>query len=109
LNWSQQLFVSLPGVPAAYDAFALHGGIPAGTTVSGFSVQFTWLGPGLPGSQTFQVFDPITFLSVQIGQTFSPAAPVPAASTWSLTAIGLGLGLAAALQARSRLGAGSFS
>src|SRR5690349_2660222 len=56
LAWSETLLGALPGVPAAYDVLALHGGIPAGNTVSGFAVQFTWLGPGLPGPQPFQIY-----------------------------------------------------
>ena len=93
-QWSEILLSGIPpSVPALYDALALTGGIPPGSTVSGFSVQFTWLGPGTPGSQPFQVYDPNTFQLLQSGQTSANSAPltVPAASTVSLTIIGVGL------------------
>jgi hypothetical protein len=100
-QWSEELLASLPGVPAAYDALALRGGILAGSTVSGFSVQFTWLGSGVPGSQPFQVFDPVTFQLLQTGQTVgSSAVGAPAASTLSLILIGVGLALTGAYQAK---------
>lgn len=97
-QWSEQLLVSLPGVPAAYDALALRGGILAGSTISGFSVQFTWLGSGVPGSQPFQVFNPSTFQLLQTGQTAGDTPPLgaPAASTLSMILIGVGLALTGA-------------
>jgi hypothetical protein len=101
-QWSEQLLTSAPAVPAAYDALSLTGGIAPGSTVTGFSVQFTWLGSGTPGGQPFQVFDATTFAVLQSGQTAAPVIAVPAASTLSLSLIGLGLSLAAALQLRNR-------
>lgn len=102
--WSQLLLTSLPGVPATYDALALQGGIPPGSTVKGFSVQFLWLGSGTPGSQPFQIFDPTTFQLLQTGQTVgsSPSTPLgaPALSTFSLVLIGVGLALTGAYQAQ---------
>ena len=113
-QWSQLLLTSLPGVPAAYDALALQGGIPPGSMVSGFAVQFTWLGSGTPGSQPFQIFDPTTFQLLQTGQTAGTpsSAPLgaPAASTFSLILMGLGLTVTGVYQAqmynrRARAGA----
>jgi hypothetical protein len=106
-QWSQTILSALPGVPAAYDSFALQGGIAAGTSVSGFAVQFTWLGPGLPGSQPFQISNPSTFTLLQSGTTFQPTSAqppstVPTASTWSLILIGVGLALTAAKEARAK-------
>jgi hypothetical protein len=100
-QWSEQILSSLPAVPAAYDALSLTGGIPPGTTVTGFTVQFNWLGLGTPGDQPFQVFDPTTFAILQTGQTVN-SVPVPAASTLSLSLAGVGLGISAALQLRNR-------
>ena len=102
-QWSEQLLSSAPSVPAAYDALSLTGGIAAGSTVTGFSVQFTWLGTGTPGPQPFQVFDPNTFAVLQSGVTSTLPVGVPAASTLTLFLLGVGLSLAAAFQMRERL------
>jgi hypothetical protein len=104
-QWSEQLFSAAPGVPGAYDALSLMGGIAPGTTVTGFSVQFTWLGSGVPGAQPFQIFDAGTFAVLQNGTTSSNPASVPAASTLALSLLALGLALSAAFQLRDRLGA----
>lgn len=101
--WSQLLLTSLPGVPATYDSLALQGGIPPGSTVKGFSVQFTWLGTGTPGPQPFQIFNPTTFQLLQTGQTVSGSSSVPLGaplSTFSLIVIGVGLALTGAYQAQ---------
>jgi len=96
-QWSEVLLSGVPpAIPAAYDALALQGGIAAGTTVTGFSVQFTWLGPGVPGVQPFQIYDPTSFQLVQSGQTSSSSLSVPAASTLSLILLGVGLVLTVA-------------
>lgn len=97
-QWSEVLLAGVPpAIPAAYDALALQGGVAAGTTVTGFSVQFTWLGPGVPGAQPFQIYDPQTFQLTQSGQTSSSSSvSVPAASTLSLILLGVGLVLAVA-------------
>ena len=103
LEWSEKFLVSLPGVPAAYDALALRGGIPAGVVATGFSVQFTWIGPGIPGAQPFDIFDPVTFAKLESGVTTQePASTVPLPSTLPLAVTGLGLAFAAAYQSRMR-------
>jgi len=100
-QWSQEILTGIPpAVPAAYDALALAGGVPAGTTVTGFAVQFTWLGSGTPGSQPFQIYDPTTFTLLQSGQTTSAPVSVPAASVLSLILISFGLALTVAFQTR---------
>jgi hypothetical protein len=101
-QWNEIIFHPAPGLPAAYDVLTLAGGLPVGATISGFSVQFTWLGTGVPGSQPFEIFDPNTFLSLQSGQTISDTTPIPAASPFSLGLMGIALAVAACLQARSR-------
>src|SRR5689334_6696940 len=68
-QWSEQFLTSVPPVPAAYDVSGLTGGIPDGAIVSGFSVQFLWLGQGTPGDQPFQIFDPETFDLLASGTT----------------------------------------
>ena len=75
-GWDELLLGSAPGVPAAYDALALTGGIADGATASGFAVEFTWLGAGTPtGVQPFAIYDPETFELLESGVT----VPEPAA------------------------------
>ena len=52
-----------------YDALALSLPINAGETVSGFSVSFDWLGIEQPGSQYYEIIDPITFGTIEPGYT----------------------------------------
>ena len=105
-NWSQQILPGIiPGPPAAYDSLSIFGGgIPPGGTVTGFAVQFTWLGAGTPGAQPFQIYDPSTtpITLLQNGATFLSTS-IPASSTFSLILLGLGLAAASAVQARGRL------
>ena len=93
-QWSETFLGSLPGIPAAYDALALSGGIPDGSTVSGFAVQFTWLGNGTPGSQPFSIYS-ANFDLLQNGTT-APGNTVPEPSfVWAL-----GIALASAALVR---------
>jgi hypothetical protein len=93
--WDELFLASAPGVPAAYDALALAGGVADGATVSGFTVTFTWLGAGTPGSQPFEIYDPLTFALLEQGLTVN-ATPLPP-TTWLL-----GSGAAALLARRAR-------
>jgi hypothetical protein len=102
-QWTQQILHSVPpAIPSAYDSFTIGGGIPAGTTVTGFSVQFVWLGTGGPAAQPFQIFDPTTFDLLQTGTTTYGVFSVPASSTLSLALLALALAGATACQARMR-------
>ncbi len=73
-----------------YDALRKTAGIPLGGAVSGFAVQFDWLGSGSPGGQPFDIIDPVTFQPVYSGTTL----PEPG------TAAVLGLLAAASLRRR---------
>ncbi len=54
-------------------------GIATGDILSGFSVQFDWIGGASgPGSQFFEVFDPIDFGLLDSGQTVTATVPEPA-------------------------------
>jgi len=85
-----------PAIPADgyYDALAL--GLPIGVseTLGGFSVIFDWLGSGTPGSQAFDIVDPVSFETLLSGVTTS-ALPVtvPEPSSLSMLLAGLLLGL----------------
>ncbi len=86
-DWAQQFLASAPSVPAAYDAFALGAGISDGTSLSGFAVQFTWLGvTSGPGPVDFEVYDPNSFALLETGTATSPAGvPEPFSLTLLLT------------------------
>jgi len=105
-QWTQSIFPAGPGFPALYNALSISAsvGIPAGSTATGFAVQFTWLGAtGQPGAQPFQIYNPSApppIPVLQSGNTFSPAG-VPVSSDLSLLLIGLGLALAATYQLRT--------
>jgi len=68
-----------------FDAIALSDGIAAGTELSGFSVRFDWLGTGIPGSQAFDIVDPLSLETIESGQT------VPEPGALALVLAGLGL------------------
>jgi hypothetical protein len=77
-QWDQEILASVGVAPADYDVFALNGGIPVGNKVSGFAVQFEWIGQGLPGAQPFQISDPNSFNVLQSGETTLNTTPEPA-------------------------------
>jgi len=63
-----------------FDALALTaGGLVPGDSLGGFIVQFDFLGIGTPGSQAFDVVDPVTFATLDSGFTQAAVVPVPAA------------------------------
>jgi hypothetical protein len=71
-QWTEYIFGSVAGTPADFDVSTNPGnpGIGVGSTVSGFAVQFTWLGTGTPGSQPFSITDPSNFTQpLQAGTT----------------------------------------
>ena len=69
-GWDELVLGSAPGVPAAYDALALAGGVADGAMVSGFAVEFVWLGAGAPtGVQPFAIYDPESFELLESGLT----------------------------------------
>jgi len=68
-DWDELILNSGPGVDAAYDAFALAGGVAAGSTISGFAVEFTWRGKGTPGAQSYEIYDQDTFDLIASGTT----------------------------------------
>ena len=77
-EWDEIILASAPGVPAAYDALALAGGIADGAAIGGFAVDFTWLGTGTPAGQPFAIYDPVSFALLQEGMTVSvTTVPLP--------------------------------
>jgi hypothetical protein len=57
------------GDDGGYDALATGLDIGIGESVYGFAVSFDWLGEGEPGSQYFEVVDPLTFETIADGWT----------------------------------------
>jgi hypothetical protein len=85
-----------------YDALTVAAGILPGATLGGFSVSFSWLDSGIPGSQFFEVVDPNSFDVLDSGNTSaSSAAPVPEPAT--LLLLGSGLICLAGLQKKRRV------
>ena len=99
-QWSEMILNSVGSIPPYFDAFALTGGIPVGSTVSGFTVQFAWLGQSPPGSQAFQIYDANTFALLQSGVTVAASA-VPEPSTFGMLGIVLAYGARKILRKRA--------
>lgn len=55
-QWSPTILFSVGSEPEAFDA-ELQSGIAVGDTVSGFAVEFNYLGLGNPGSQPFDIYN----------------------------------------------------
>jgi hypothetical protein len=95
-DWAEQLLASIPilGVPAQFDAFKTSGAALApGDSETGFSVAFTWLGIGTPGSQGFTVYDANTLAILDAGATTAavvePPNGLPEPSSAGLVALAL--------------------
>ena len=77
------------GSAGFFDAAASGTGIAPGKTLAGFSATFNFLGSGLPGAQTFDIVDPVTFVTLQNGVTSSASAvSVPSPAVWALMLVG---------------------
>jgi opacity protein-like surface antigen len=70
-SWDQVVWQPEPflGDDGGYDALAKNLGIGIGQNVSGFAVSFNWLGIGTPGSQFYEIIDPVDFHTVDSGFT----------------------------------------
>jgi len=88
-GWDPIIIYSIPGIPALYDVIALSpaDGIPVGSSLSGFVVEFSWLGlGGSPGTQPYDVISPIEpYPILESGET----SAIPEPSTIALVGIGL--------------------
>lgn len=80
-DWDELILGSGLLIDAAYDAYALAGGIGAGDSVSGFAVEFAWLAAGTPGAQAFEIYDPDSFNVIQTGNTRTAFSAVPEPGT----------------------------
>lgn len=70
-DWDQIVWQVEPvlGDPGGYDALSTNLSIDIGESLSGFSVTFDWLGIGEPGSQYYEIIDPVTFGTIDSGYT----------------------------------------
>jgi len=89
-DWDALTIDPDPGLPADgfFDALALVTGIAPGASLGGFAVSFEFLGNGRPGSQGFDIVDPLTFATISSGITRldRPAEVPEPASAWLLAA-----------------------
>ena len=60
-----------------FDALNETSPVLTGETLTGFSVSFFWLGTGAPGSQPFDILDPVTFAPLVSGTTTIVPLPAP--------------------------------
>lgn len=75
-----------------FDVLALGPGLLPGVSLSGFSIQFTFLGSGSLPAQRFQIVEPDTFAILASGLTVladSPPPPIPEPATFTLFIIAL--------------------
>jgi hypothetical protein len=80
-NWSPivvQPDASLPQ-DGFYDVQALDAGLAPGQSVSEFTVDFTWLGTGTPGSQLFNIVNPVDYSTQYAGNTTLAGPPTQSA------------------------------
>jgi len=96
-TWTEQLFFSIAGVDPIYEISSTTG-LADNTSISGFSIEFDWLGAGIPAEQLFEIRDLNTFTRIEQGKTQTNQAPpvinpppiiqgtannVPTLSSWS--------------------------
>jgi hypothetical protein len=73
-----------------YDALALGAPINQGALLSGFSIVFDFLGVGTPGSQAYDIVDPLTFAVISTGQTSLTTSTTPVSEPETLVVVLLG-------------------
>lgn len=93
-DWDELVLASGFLIDAAYDVFALSGGIAPGEAVSGFSIEFSWLGIGMPGAQQFEIYDIDTFDVLATGSTRTASTAVPEPGSLALALAGAISGMA---------------
>jgi hypothetical protein len=79
-TWSSIVAQPDPNLPADgfFDSQALNNGLAPGGTQANFSVDFTWLGTGTPGPQTFDIVDTNDYSTLYEGSTTLASSPAQA-------------------------------
>ena len=75
-NWNEIIWQpnSVIGDAGGYDALGVGFNIGAGESISGFAVGFDWNGTSVPGSQFYQIINPLTFETIESGYTIPEPA-----------------------------------
>jgi len=70
-NWDEIVWQPEPflGDDGGYDAQAKGFNVGVGDSVQGFAVSFDWLGTGNPGSQFYEIIDPLDFHTIESSWT----------------------------------------
>jgi hypothetical protein len=70
-GWDSLVVQPDPAIPANgfFDSLALAQPLALGSSLSGFAVDFIFLGAGTPGVQPFDIVDPATFAVLASGTT----------------------------------------
>jgi len=55
--------------PGLLDSLATGGGLASGASLSGWQVAFDYTGSGQPGPLAFQIYDPVSFATLETGMT----------------------------------------
>ncbi|MRW94541.1 hypothetical protein GJ699_31690 [Duganella sp. FT80W] len=88
------------GADGIYDSLALGQVVDPATSLSGFTMRFTYLGADVPSGQRFDIIDPLNFAVVTSGTT-SAIAALPEPEGWQLLVAGFaGLLLASRMMRR---------
>jgi hypothetical protein len=100
-SWDSLVVQPDPNLPADgfFDSVSLDLPLARNASVGGFSVLFTWLGTGTPGSQPFDFVNPETFVSIDSGVTRLRVIPDPDPDPTPVPEPAIGLLLAASLAA----------
>jgi hypothetical protein len=85
-QWSPTILFAVGSEPAAFDAES-QSGIAVGDTLSGFAVEFNYLGQGNPGSQPFEIYNLSNdleppFTVIQVGSTQLAGVPEPSSGSY---------------------------
>lgn len=86
-GWTDQILNPVGAGPYDFDASTSGGGITVGNSLGGFVVDFTWLGQGLPGPQTFEISNPINFVVYTPNGTGTTVYVSPEPATFGMSAI----------------------
>lgn len=95
VNWNSFVAEPDPNLPAdgLFDSATGSAAISPGSTLGTFSVQFSWLGNGDPGSQLFDIVDPVNFSTLDSGSTvprlLPPTPGLPEPGSQSLAILGM--------------------